>query len=166
MKSYHKVEVYLLNLTYVPLSGTPNIRFIPVNTHCIYLVLSVACLIEFRQCMRFCSHLNYCVKYSISINTVSSPAFSKLCTVYRAWFSHLHFVLYRDLPTFLNSVILVPLVIFLCDVSSFMCTCLSFKQLFHPSLCLLTFRQCVSHSLFLRRVHELLLSASSYLSVS
>ena len=70
-----------------------------------------------------------------------------------AWFSHLHFVLYKNLPTFftsLNSInwTLVQLFIFLCGLF-FIYVCLFIVQkIFQPSLCLFTFLQyiCTSFS--------------------
>jgi hypothetical protein len=57
-----------------------------------------------------------------TINTSSSSS-CKPCTFYCTWFSFLHFNLSGNLPTFLNSVTLEQLIVFLCGISSHILVC-------------------------------------------
>jgi len=61
---------------------------------------------------------------AVRLCTINTSSFSscKPCTFYCTWFSFLNFNLNRDLPTFLNSLTLVQLIVFLCGISSHICT--------------------------------------------
>lgn len=93
---------------------------------------------------RLRSHFNssYTIKYSYSHYFFPLLLYTLHFSI-STWFSPLPFNLYRNLPTFFNSVIVVQLIIFLRAISSFIVEAFIVQNYFSPSLGLFTFRQCM-----------------------
>ena len=124
---------FFLRWKCISLDVTADIWFLSVPPDYVYYKLLMFVLYYLFCFERIQLDLNYSNKNQLLIYDISS--FRPNLAPSYTWFSYLHFNFYIYFPITFNSVTLIQLIIFLCVISSFTHTSLSFKKFFFsPSL--------------------------------